>query len=46
MVTDEGDTRGTFSKEDVAQATLSDMVNIVDVPVGNTFEKLFVSQYM
>ena len=46
IVTDEGDTHGTFSKEDVAQATLSDKVNIVDVPVGNTFEKQFVSQYM
>ena len=46
IVTDEGDTHGTFSKEDVAQATLSDKVNIVDVPVANTFENQFVSQYM
>ena len=46
IVTDEGDTFGTFSKADVAQATLSDKINIVDVPVANTFENQFVSQYM
>ena len=46
MVTDEGDAHNTFSKESIAEAALSEKVNIIDLPVSSTFEKQFVSQYM
>ena len=45
IVTDEGDTRGTFTKESIAEAAMADKVNIIDVPVSHTFENQFTSQY-
>ena len=45
IVTDEGDTHGTFSKEATAEATMSEKVSAIDVPLEGTFEKQFVSQY-
>ena len=44
-VKDEGETRGTVSKEAIAEATMSDKVSAIDLPVGSSFENQFVSQY-
>ena len=45
IVTDEGEARGTFSKEAAAEAAMSDKVSAIDLPVGSSFENQFVSQY-
>ena len=45
IVTDEGDTRSTFPKEAIAEASLADKVSVVDLAVSNVFERQFVSQY-
>ena len=45
IVTDEGDTRSTFSKEAVAEASLADKVNVIDFHVSKSIEKQFISHY-
>ena len=45
IVTDEGVTRDTFSKETIAEAAMSGKVSVVDLDVSSNFEHQFASQY-
>ena len=45
LVTDEGATHGTFSKEAVAESAMSGKTSVLEVSVSNSFENQFIRQY-